>query len=92
MQTQWLLPKNDSIGPYRRQLRLALNDAIERGDKARVAANHLGVEDLNDGEVDIYVCGPPPIVEGVRRWTAGLGVTPKSFHFEKFSATHEAAK
>ncbi len=54
--------------------------------------DHLTAADLNGGDVDIYVCGPPPMVEGVRRWTTSLGVTPKSFHFEKFSATHEAAK
>jgi benzoate/toluate 1,2-dioxygenase reductase subunit len=54
--------------------------------------DHLQPEDLNGGDVDVYVCGPPPMVEGVRRWMAGVGVEPKSFLFEKFSATHETAK
>ena len=52
---------------------------------------HLGPEHLNDGEVDVYVCGPPPMVEGVRKWIAGCGVTPKNFLFEKFSSANEAA-
>ena len=52
---------------------------------------HLGPEHLNDGEVDVYVCGPPPMVEGVRKWIAGCGVTPKNFLFEKFSSSSEGA-
>ncbi len=52
---------------------------------------HLGPEHLNDGDVDVYVCGPPPMVEGVRKWIAGCGVTPKNFLFEKFSSSSEGA-
>jgi benzoate/toluate 1,2-dioxygenase reductase component len=52
---------------------------------------HLGPEHLNDGNVDVYVCGPPPMVEGVRKWIAGCGVTPKNFLFEKFSSSSEGA-
>ena len=57
--------------------------------KLGYVTQHLSAEDLHEGEVDIYVCGPPPMVEGVRQWMAGIGVTPRSFHFEKFSATSE---
>ena len=57
--------------------------------KLGYVTNHLSVADLYDGDVDIYVCGPPPMVEGVRQWMDGVGVTPKSFHFEKFSSTSE---
>ena len=41
--------------------------------------------------IDVYVCGPPPMVEGVRKWMAGAGVTPKNFLFEKFSSANEAS-
>lgn len=51
--------------------------------------SHLGAAQLHDGEVDIYVCGPPPMVDGVRSWMAGVGVTPRNFLFEKFSSTNE---
>lgn len=51
---------------------------------------HLGPQHLFDGNVDVYVCGPPPMVEGVRKWMAGAGVVPKSFHYEKFSSANEA--
>ena len=53
--------------------------------------NHLVAEDLRGGDVDVYVCGPPPMVEGVRKWMAGAGVKPRNFHFEKFSSANEAA-
>jgi benzoate/toluate 1,2-dioxygenase reductase subunit len=52
---------------------------------------HLGPEHLHEGDVDIYVCGPPPMVEGVRRWIGQAGVTPKSFHYEKFSSATASA-
>jgi benzoate/toluate 1,2-dioxygenase reductase component len=53
--------------------------------------DHLSAGQLNNGDVDVYVCGPPPMVEGVRKWMAGVGVTPKNFLFEKFSSANEAA-
>jgi benzoate/toluate 1,2-dioxygenase reductase component len=40
---------------------------------------------LHDGDVDVYLCGPPPMVEAVRGHIDGLGVTPASFHYEKFT-------
>ena len=59
--------------------------------KLGYVTNHLSGDDLHDGNVDVYVCGPPPMVEGVRKWMSGVGVTPRSFHFEKFSSANEAA-
>lgn len=53
--------------------------------------DHLSPGQLNDGDVDVYVCGPPPMVDGVRKWMAGVGVTPKNFLFEKFSSSTEGA-
>lgn len=53
--------------------------------------DHLTPANLNEGNADVYVCGPPPMVEGVRKWMAGAGVTPANFYFEKFSASSEGA-
>ncbi|MFO1106800.1 MAG: benzoate 1,2-dioxygenase electron transfer component BenC [Amaricoccus sp.] len=53
--------------------------------------DHLGLEDFNNGDVDVYLCGPPPMVEAVRTHMAALGVTPGSFHFEKFNPTETVA-
>jgi benzoate/toluate 1,2-dioxygenase reductase subunit len=60
--------------------------------KLGYVTNHLSGDDLHDGNVDVYVCGPPPMVEGVRKWMAGMGITPKNFHFEKFSSANETAE
>jgi ferredoxin-NADP reductase/ferredoxin len=40
---------------------------------------------LHHGDADVYLCGPPPMVEAVRGHIASLGVTPASFHYEKFT-------
>ncbi|MBK0869530.1 ring-hydroxylating dioxygenase ferredoxin reductase family protein [Saccharopolyspora sp. HNM0986] len=45
----------------------------------------VGPEHLADGDVDVYLCGPPPMVEAVRSDLAGRGVTPAHFHYEKFN-------
>lgn len=45
---------------------------------------------MNGGDVDVYLCGPVPMVEAVRDWFEKTGVQPASFHFEKFSATSTA--
>ncbi|MGY2053098.1 benzoate 1,2-dioxygenase electron transfer component BenC [Methylobacterium sp. JK268] len=48
---------------------------------------HLTPEHLNGGDVDTYLCGPPAMVEAVRRSFAERGIAPASFHYEKFSAS-----
>jgi benzoate/toluate 1,2-dioxygenase reductase subunit len=40
---------------------------------------------LNGGNVDVYLCGPPPMVDAVRTWLGQQGVTPANFYYEKFS-------
>ena len=59
--------------------------------KCGYVTDHLSAKELHDGNVDVYVCGPPPMVEGVRKWMSGVGVTPNSFHFEKFSSSTAGA-
>lgn len=46
---------------------------------------HLDTAHLNGGDVDVYVCGPPAMVEAVRAYFAAASIAPASFHFEKFS-------
>ncbi|GGU17540.1 benzoate 1,2-dioxygenase electron transfer component BenC [Nocardioides albus] len=60
-------------------------------DPASTAANKgyvtslIGQEDLHDGDVAIYLCGPPPMVEAVRTHVAGAGLEPTGFYYEKFA-------
>ncbi len=51
---------------------------------------HTSDADLNGGDVDIYLCGPPPMVEAVRRFLKEKAVSPKNFHYEKFNPSGEA--
>jgi benzoate/toluate 1,2-dioxygenase reductase subunit len=57
--------------------------------------DHFSEELLNNGEVDVYLCGPPPMVDAVLRSFHERQITPASFHYEKFapgqSAQHAAA-
>ena len=46
---------------------------------------HMPSEALNDGNVDVYLCGPPPMVDAVRKHFEDSGVNPNSFHYEKFT-------
>ncbi|SAL11214.1 oxidoreductase FAD/NAD(P)-binding subunit [Caballeronia peredens] len=46
---------------------------------------HMPPEALNDGDVDVYLCGPPPMVDAVRKYFDDNGVKPNSFHYEKFT-------
>jgi benzoate/toluate 1,2-dioxygenase reductase subunit len=46
---------------------------------------HIEHGQLNGGDVDIYLCGPPPMVDAVRVWLGEQSVTPANFYYEKFS-------
>ncbi|WP_207885579.1 benzoate 1,2-dioxygenase electron transfer component BenC [Pseudomonas sp. 30_B] len=48
---------------------------------------HIEPAHLNDGEVDIYLCGPPPMVEAVSQYIREQGITPANFYYEKFAAS-----
>ena len=41
---------------------------------------------LNAGDVDVYLCGPPPMVEAVSLYIREQGITPAHFYYEKFAA------
>ena len=48
---------------------------------------HIEPKHLNDGEVDIYLCGPPPMVESVNQFIREQGLQPANFYYEKFAAS-----
>jgi benzoate/toluate 1,2-dioxygenase reductase subunit len=53
--------------------------------------HHLEARHLNAGEVDVYLCGPPPMVEAVRIYFREQGVDPVNFHYEKFAPSEGSA-
>lgn len=46
---------------------------------------HMPEEVLHGGNVDVYLCGPPPMVDAVRKHFDDNGVSPNSFYYEKFT-------
>jgi len=48
---------------------------------------YIEPEHLNGGDVDVYLCGPPPMVDAVRSFLTAQSVAPSNFYFEKFSGT-----
>jgi len=51
---------------------------------------HLTDAHLNAGDCDIYLCGPPPMVEAVRQFLRDKGAEPRHFHYEKFAPSEAA--
>ena len=47
---------------------------------------HIEPGHLNEGDVDVYLCGPPPMVEAVSQYIREQGITPANFYYEKFAA------
>ncbi len=66
-------------------------DAASDHPRKGYVTHHLPDAALHGGDVDIYLCGPPPMVDAVRAFLDTRGVSPVSFHFEKFSPS-EAGK
>jgi benzoate/toluate 1,2-dioxygenase reductase component len=46
---------------------------------------------LYDGDVAVYLCGPPPMVESVRTHVTQAGIEPTGFYYEKFALAHAGA-
>ena len=46
--------------------------------------DHMPTGFLGD-ETDVYLCGPPPMVDAVRSWLNDRAITPHGFHYEKFT-------
>lgn len=49
--------------------------------------DHLANTQLQSGACDVYLCGPPPMVEAVRQGFAASGVNPVRFFYEKFAVS-----
>lgn len=60
-------------------------------DRKGFVTDHVTAEDLKDGDCDVYLCGPPPMVDAVRAHFAKLGQEPANFYFEKFNPTEAEA-
>jgi benzoate/toluate 1,2-dioxygenase reductase subunit len=48
---------------------------------------YIEPQHLNGGDVDVYLCGPPPMVDAVRSFLTAQSTTTANFYYEKFSGT-----
>jgi benzoate/toluate 1,2-dioxygenase reductase subunit len=53
--------------------------------------HHMPAQALHGGNVDVYLCGPPPMVEAVQKHFKTEGIAPASFHYEKFTPNQAIA-
>ncbi|EKZ98817.1 benzoate 1,2-dioxygenase electron transfer component [Cupriavidus sp. HMR-1] len=70
--------------------RTCIADAASTHERKGYVTTHVDTAWINDGDVDIYLCGPVAMVEAVRDWLRDAGITPANFYYEKFSASAEA--
>ena len=52
---------------------------------------YLPAEVLHGGNVDVYLCGPPPMVDAVQKHFKAADIEPANFHYEKFTPTQTVA-
>lgn len=64
-------------------------DAQTAHPRQGYVTQHMPVESLHGGNVDVYLCGPPPMVEAVQKHFKTAGIAPASFHYEKFTPNQQ---
>lgn len=60
-------------------------DPASRHERQGYVTHHLPLQALNDGDIDVYLCGPPPMVDAVQQYFKTQGITPANFYYEKFT-------
>ncbi|MCP3656824.1 MAG: ring-hydroxylating dioxygenase ferredoxin reductase family protein [Herbaspirillum sp.] len=66
-------------------------DPATTHERQGYVTQHMPAQALHNGNVDVYLCGPPPMVDAVQKHFKTEGITPASFHYEKFTANQPAA-
>lgn len=68
-----------------------VSDPDSRAANKGYVTSLIGSEHLHDGDVAVYLCGPPPMVEAVRTHLSGGGIEPTGFYYEKFALAAPSA-
>lgn len=66
-------------------------DAATTHARQGYVTQHMPAAVLHAGNVDVYLCGPPPMVDAVQQHFKSAGIAPASFHYEKFTPTQPVA-
>ncbi|RDJ99048.1 benzoate 1,2-dioxygenase electron transfer component BenC [Paraburkholderia lacunae] len=72
------------------EYRTCVADAASTHARKGYVTEHVDPAWLNDGDVDVYLCGPVAMVDAVQNWLRDSGITPAHFYYEKFSASNVA--
>jgi benzoate/toluate 1,2-dioxygenase reductase subunit len=67
--------------------RTCVADATSAHARKGYVTAHVDDDWLNGGDVDVYLCGPVPMVDAVRGWMSEKNLVPANFYHEKFSAS-----
>jgi len=59
--------------------------AANKGPDRAYVTSLISPGHLHDGAVAVYTCGPPPMVDAVRRYFIDAGTEPIGFYYEKFA-------
>ncbi|MDR7330090.1 benzoate 1,2-dioxygenase electron transfer component BenC [Corynebacterium guangdongense] len=63
-----------------------VSDPAEEHERKGYVTDHLDPDEhLHNGDADVYLCGPPPMVEAVRTYLGALDNPPTNFYYEKFT-------
>ncbi|RAR60424.1 benzoate/toluate 1,2-dioxygenase reductase subunit [Onishia taeanensis] len=60
-------------------------DEASKHPRKGYVTHHMDDEVLHGGDIDVYLCGPPPMVDAVLKHFDKEGIVPQSFHYEKFT-------
>ncbi|NMD56488.1 MULTISPECIES: benzoate 1,2-dioxygenase electron transfer component BenC [Tsukamurella] len=79
----------DVLAGLREELpRFAFEHCVSAADSTAAHRGHvtdiLRTAHLHGGDVAVYLCGPPPMIDGFRAELDRLGITPTGFYYEKF--------
>lgn len=66
-------------------------DPQATAEKKGYVTAHMDPRNLYEGNVSVYLCGPPPMVEAVRKHFQETGLEPEGFYYEKFSLASSSA-
>lgn len=66
-------------------------DPQAKAEKKGYVTAHMDPKNLYEGNVSVYLCGPPPMVEAVRKHFQETGLEPEGFFYEKFSLASSSA-
>ena len=51
--------------------------------------SHVEADWLNNGDVDVYLCGPLAMVDAVSNWLDTSSLKPSNFYYEKFTPSEQ---